>query len=67
MRTTVDLPADLMATALELGPARTKREMLTMALEEYVQRLLRERLRAKRGTGFLDMTHEELERMRADE
>ena len=28
---------------------------------------LREELRRKRGTGFLDMTHEELERMRAHE
>ncbi len=67
MRTTVDLPADLMATALELSPARTKREVLTTALEEYVKQLLREELRRKRGTDFLDMTHEDLERMRADE
>ena len=67
MRTTVDLPADLMATALEFSPARTKREVLTTALQEYVKQLLREQLRRKRGTGFLDMTHEELQRMRADE
>ena len=67
MRTTVDIPADLLATALKLGPARTKREVLTVALEEYVKRLLREELRRKRGTGFLDLTHEELERARADE
>jgi len=67
MRTTVDLPADLMATALELGPARTKREVLTRALEEYVKQLLRERLLEKLRTGFLDMTQEDLERMRADE
>jgi len=67
MRTTVDLPPDLMQRALELSPARTKREVLTAALEEYVKRLLREELRRKRGTGFLDMTHEELERMRAHE
>jgi len=67
MRTTVDLPADLMATALELGPARTKREVLTLALEDYVKRLLRDRLRRKLGTGFLNMTQEDLERMRADD
>ncbi len=67
MRTTVDLPADLMARALELSPARTKREVLTVALDEYVKRLLREELRRKRGTGFLDMTPEDLQRMRADE
>jgi Arc/MetJ family transcription regulator len=66
MRTTVDLPEDLMATALELGPARTKREVLTLALQEYVRQLLRERLLQKLGTGFLDMTQEDLERMRAD-
>jgi Arc/MetJ family transcription regulator len=67
MRTTVDLPEDLMATALELGPARTKREVLTLALEDYVKRLLRDRLRRKLGTGFLNMTQEDLERMRAEE
>jgi len=66
MRTTVDLPADLVATAMELSSARTKREVLTVALEEYVKRLLREELRRKRGTDFLDLTHEDLERMRAD-
>ena len=67
MRTTVDIPADLMARALALSPARTKREVLTVALEEYVKQLLREQLRRKRGTDFLDMTLEDLERMRADE
>lgn len=67
MRTTVDLPADLVARALELSPARTKREVMTVALEEYVKQLLREQLRRKRGTDFLDLTHEELEQMRADE
>lgn len=66
MRTTVDLPADLLATALELSPARTKREVLTTALEEYVKRLLREELARMCGTGFLDLTHGDLERMRAD-
>lgn len=67
MRTTVDLPADLMAIALELSPARTKREVLTAALDEYVKRRLREDLRRQIGTGFLDFSHEELERMRADD
>jgi hypothetical protein len=67
MRTTVDLPADLMTTALELSPARTKREVLTVALDEYVKRLLRERLLEMLGTGFLDMTQEDLERERADD
>ena len=38
-----------------------------LALEEYVKRLLREQLRRKRGTGFLGLTHDELEQMRVDE
>jgi Arc/MetJ family transcription regulator len=67
MRTTVDLPADLMERALELSPARTKREVLIAALEEYVKELLREEFLRMRGTNFLDMTHEDLERMRADD
>lgn len=67
MRTTVDLPADLMAKALELSPARTKREVLIAALDEYVKRLLREELLQMLGTGFLDLTQEDLDRMRADD
>jgi len=67
MRTTIDLPDELMAQALELSPARTKREVVTAALDEYVKRLLREELRRKIGTGFLDMTQEDLQRMRADD
>lgn len=67
MRTTVDLPADLMARAMELSPLRTKREVLTEALDEHVKRLLREQLLQMLGTGFLDMTQEDLERMRADD
>lgn len=67
MRTTVDLPTELLERALELSPARTKREVLTEALDEYVKRLLREEFRSMIGTGFLDMTQEDLERMRADD
>lgn len=50
------------------SPARrTKREVLTVALEEYVKELLREQWLQKLGTGFLHMTQEDLERMRADD
>jgi Arc/MetJ family transcription regulator len=66
MRTTVDLPADLLTTAMELSPGRTKREVLTAALQEYVERLLREELRRKRSTDFLHLAHEDLQWMRAD-
>jgi len=52
---------------MELSSARTKREVLTAALEEYVKELARERLLDMLGTGFLDMTQEDLERMRADD
>ena len=52
---------------MELSAARTKREVVTAALEEYVKELLREQLLQMLGTGFLDMTQEDLERMRADD
>jgi len=67
MRTTIDIPAELMDRAMELSAARTKREVVTAALEEYVKELLREQLLQMLGTGFLDMTQEDLERMRADD
>lgn len=65
-RTTVVLPADLVATALELSPARTKPELLIVALEECVKQLRRQQSLQMPGTGFLNITHEDLGQMRSD-
>ena len=67
MRTTIDIPTDLLRKAMELTQARTKREVVIRGLEELVSSVLRKRLLARRGTNFIDLTQEELERMRADD
>jgi Arc/MetJ family transcription regulator len=67
MRTTVDLPQDLLATALELSHAKSKREVMTVALQEYVKRLMREEFLLMLENGAIDLTLEDLERMRADD
>jgi Arc/MetJ family transcription regulator len=67
MRGTVDIPDDLLRDAQALSGLKTKREIVTAALDEFVRRRRLERLRARIGRGNLDLTQEELEQMRADE
>jgi Arc/MetJ family transcription regulator len=67
MRTTIDIPQDLLAHVIQFSHAKTKREAVVTALREYVDRQAREAFIAMRGTGFLDLTQEDLQRMRADD
>ena len=67
MRTTVDLPSGLLEEAMELAGIQTKRETLVAALRDYVRRLRTEEFRARLGTYDLDLTQEDLERLRADD
>ncbi|MBM3501067.1 MAG: type II toxin-antitoxin system VapB family antitoxin [Armatimonadetes bacterium] len=64
MRYTIDLPDDLVRDAMRLTGLKTKREVVTLALEELVRKRRLERLRARLGQGNLDLTLEELCRMR---
>ena len=67
MRTTIDIPQDLLAAALRYSHAKTKREAVVAALRAYVERRARDEFIAMRGTDFLDMTQDDLQRMRADD
>jgi len=66
MRTTIDLPDKLLQDALDLTGAKTKREVVTLELEELVRRRQLDGLRALLGSADFDLTQDELERMRAD-
>jgi Arc/MetJ family transcription regulator len=66
MRSTIDLPADLLSEAQRLTGLKTKREVVAMALDELVRRRRLDDLRALIGQGF-DLTQEDLEQMRADD
>jgi len=55
MRTTVDLPDDLLEEARRLCGFRTKQETLTAGLRELVRRAQREELRQLAGRVDLDV------------
>ena len=55
MRTTVDLPEELLEEARRVTDSKTKRETIVRALEELVKKDKRERLRALAGKIHLDL------------
>ncbi len=64
MKTTVDIPEKTLKAALKFSKAKTKREIIVHALDEYVRRERVERLIAKFGTMDGIMTQEDLRKMR---
>ncbi len=55
MRTTVDLPEELLEEARRATDSKTKRETIVRGLEELVKKDKRERLRALAGKIHLDL------------
>ncbi len=55
MRTTVDLPEDLLEEARRASDSKTMRETLILALEELVKKSKREELRKLAGKVDLDI------------
>ena len=55
MRTTVELPEDLLDEARRWSDAKTMRETLVLALEELVRKVKREELRKLAGKIHLDL------------
>ncbi|ARK10314.1 type II toxin-antitoxin system VapB family antitoxin [Fibrivirga algicola] len=49
MRTNIDLDATLVEQALKLSNAKTKKEVVTLALDNFVKQLQRQQLLAMRG------------------
>lgn len=64
MRTTVDLNDGLMAEAMKLSRAKTKREALERGLASLIRDTHIERLRSKLGSGAMSWTLPELRRWR---
>jgi Arc/MetJ family transcription regulator len=67
VRTTLDLPDDLVSEARRLAGVPTKRGVVVAALEEFIRARRRARLVSMLGNTDLDLTQEDLERMRADD
>jgi len=64
MRTTLDLPEDLVDEARRLTNSRSKRETVITALEELVRDRLRQRLIGRLGKTRLNLTREDVREMR---
>jgi Arc/MetJ family transcription regulator len=67
MRTTVDLPEDLMSDLMALSKTRKKKDAVRVALEEFVRRKKMEKLLALPGKIEISDVTAELERMELDE
>jgi Arc/MetJ family transcription regulator len=67
VRTTIDIPDDLLSQAQGVMGTKTKRETVIEALHRVVRDSVWEELLALEGSGIIDLTQEELERMRADD
>ncbi|RPA68512.1 type II toxin-antitoxin system VapB family antitoxin [Cyclobacteriaceae bacterium YHN15] len=61
MRTTLDLPKDLLDEAMKLTGAKTKSQLIKDALEDQIKRIKRKRLISFKGSIDLDI---DLEKMR---
>jgi Arc/MetJ family transcription regulator len=67
MRTTVDLPEELMSDLMALSKTRKKKDAVRVALEEFVRRKKVEKLLALPGKIEISDVTAELERMEIDE
>ncbi len=66
MKTTVVIDDDLLQEAIKVAKARTKREAIEAGLRELVRQKNIEALRQELGTYDLDLSLEELERLRSE-
>jgi len=64
MRTTLDLPEDLLKEAMRLSKARTKTSTVILSLQELINKRKIERLRALKGKLDLDIDLDVLRRDR---
>jgi Arc/MetJ family transcription regulator len=64
MRTLVDIEDGLLEEALSLTQAKSKKEVIHVALKELIRAILRQQLAEKAGSGFLDMSLDELKQLR---
>ncbi|MBM4386925.1 MAG: type II toxin-antitoxin system VapB family antitoxin [Deltaproteobacteria bacterium] len=65
-KTTVDIDQKLLKTAKKLTKIKTIRSLIEEGLRELVRKKNREMLREELGTYELDLTREELDKMRIE-
>ena len=67
MKTTLDLPEELLEEARRLSGLRTKRAVVLAALEEFIRRRRKEQLLDMLGRTEVGITHAEVEELRGDD
>jgi len=64
MKTLVDIDDIVLKEAMTISGAATKKEAITLALEELIKSRLRQQIKSKRGSGILRMNLSELRKIR---
>ena len=64
MKTFVDIDEDVLDEAVRLSDAKTKREVMNMALDELIKARLRQKLKGLAGSGIMETKLSDLKRIR---
>lgn len=64
MKTLVDINEDVLKEAMKLSEAETKKEVITLALEELIRSKLREKIQQSAGSGIIETRLSDLKRIR---
>jgi len=64
MKTLVDINKDILDEAMKLSKAKTKREVVNMALDELIKARLRQKLKGLAGSGIMETKLSDLKRIR---
>jgi len=64
MKTLVDINKDILDEAMKLSKAKTKREVINMALDELIKARLRQKLKGLAGSGIMETKLSDLKRIR---
>lgn len=64
MKTLVDIREDILDEAMRLSDAKTKKEVINMALDELIKARLRQRLKGLAGSGIVETKLSGLKKIR---
>ena len=67
MRSTIDIDETLLEEAGRLTKAKTKKELVNLSLRELIRQKRREHLISLFGSGVVNISLDDLERMREDD
>ncbi|MEA3442829.1 MAG: type II toxin-antitoxin system VapB family antitoxin [Chloroflexota bacterium] len=67
MRSTIDIDETLLKEAGRLTQVKTKKDLVNLSLRELIRKKRREHLASLFGSAAVDITLEDVERMREDE